>query len=155
MRVVLAALLSLPLLAGGNGIVQMKGKRFTAEVSSQPDEQSTGLMGRKSLDADRCMIFIYEQDGNHPIWMKNCFIALDVVWVDKDGKVVEMVEKAPPCSPLMGDNCPNYGGKELARHFVEFQVGTIKRLGLKKGDKITFEGTVDGKAMMIGATPKK
>jgi hypothetical protein len=155
MRILLAALLSLPLLAGGNGTVTVKGKTFKAEIASTPQEQQQGLMYRKSLEADRCMVFLYPEDGNHPIWMKNCFIALDVAWVDKDGKVVETVEKAPPCSPMLGDNCPTYGGTVPARHFIEFQVGTFKRLGLRKGDKVVFEGTLDGgQAVGFGVAPK-
>lgn len=155
MRILLAALLSLPLLAGGTGTVTVKGKAFKAEVASTPGEQQQGLMYRKSLEADRCMVFLYGEDGNHPIWMKNCFIALDVAWVDAEGKVVEIVEKAPPCSPMLGDNCPTFGGTVPARHFIEFAAGTFKRLGLRKGDRMAFEGTVDGgRAVAFGGAPK-
>ena len=34
------------------------------------------------------MIFLYDQDGSHRIWMKNCLIALDVVWIKADGTVM-------------------------------------------------------------------
>jgi uncharacterized membrane protein (UPF0127 family) len=156
MRFLLAALLALPLVAGGGGTVAVKGKKFMAEIAVTPAEQQKGLMYRQSLAADRCMVFLYEEDGEHKIWMKNCLISLDVAWVDKDGKVVETYEKAPPCSPMLGDNCPTYGGTLPARHFIEFPVGTFKRIGLKKGDKLSFEGTLDnGQTVRFGMAAKK
>ena len=121
------------------GFVIAKGKRFMAEVARTPAEKARGLMYRQYLRQDRCMFFIYEEDSYHSIWMKNCLISLDVAWIDADGKVVEIAENVPPCSPMRGDNCPSYGGGTLSRHFVEFPVGTFKRIGLKVGDQIGWE----------------
>lgn len=147
--------------ATDSGIVHAKGKVFQAEVAREPREQARGLMFRNSLAADRCMIFVYPEDGQHGIWMKNCRISLDVVWATADGTVVEIVEGAPPCSPMLGDNCPTYGGNAMSRVFVEFSVGTVKRLGLKKGDRLGWElafadgGKEKGGALPKGPAPKK
>ncbi|HJV22094.1 MAG TPA: hypothetical protein VJ570_05325, partial [Holophagaceae bacterium] len=74
--------------------------------------------------------------------------------VDKDGKVVETYEKALPCSPMLGDNCPTYGGTVPGRYFVEFPVGTFKRLGLKKGDLMAWELKLDdGRVVKLGTLP--
>jgi uncharacterized membrane protein (UPF0127 family) len=133
------------------GIVTAKGHRFLAEVARTPQEQARGLMYRQALARDRCMIFLYDEDGQHPIWMKNCLIALDVVWIRNDGTVVETSENTPPCSPLQGDNCPTYGGTKPARHFVEFPAGTLRRLGLKIGDRLGWKLTLDGAPVAGGA----
>jgi hypothetical protein len=85
--------------------------------------------------------------------MKNCLIALDVVWVDADGRVLEIVERVPPCSPMRGDDCPNYGGTVPARHFIEFAPGTVKRMGLKKGDRLGWDLTLDDGRRLTGGTP--
>jgi uncharacterized membrane protein (UPF0127 family) len=121
------------------GFVVAKGRRFLAEVARTPAEHARGLMYRQYLKSDRCMFFVYEQDSYHSIWMKNCYISLDVAWISADGTVVEIKVNVPPCSPLRGDDCPSYGGSELSRHFVEFPAGTFKRIGLKIGDKIGWE----------------
>ena len=99
------------------------------------------------------MIFVYDEDGSHGIWMKNCLISLDVVWISVDGKVVEMVANVPPCSPMRGDDCPTYGGKVPARHFIEFAVGTIKSIGLKKGDRIGWDLKLDDGTPVVGGAP--
>ena len=146
----LSLLLAAAPAAPDGGIVVAKGQRFKAEVASSRPEQEQGLMYRDSLDPDRCMIFIYQEDGHHAIWMKNCLISLDVVWVKEDGTVVETSERTPPCSPIWGDACPTYGGTVPARHFVEFPVGTLRRIGLKKGDRIGWNLTLPDGGKVVG-----
>ncbi len=146
-----------PVIPNG-GIVVAKGQRFQAEVALTQQEQMRGLMYRQSLARDRCMIFLYDEDDHHTIWMKNCLIALDVVWVQADGTIVEIVEKAPPLSPMFkgpDSEAPTYGGKVLSRHFVEFPVGTVRRLNLKLGDRIGWELQLDGSQVRGGASVGK
>lgn len=153
MRTILAVLLSLPLLAGGGGTVAFKQTTFMAEVAATEPEKAKGLMYRQSLAKDRCMFFVYAEDGDHAIWMKNCLIALDVAWVDAEGRVVETAERVPPCSPMRGDDCPTYGGSVPARHFIEFAAGTFKRLGLKKGDRLGWDLVLDDGRVVRGGAP--
>lgn len=152
----LSTLLTLAAVTPDGGTVAVKGQRFLAEVARTPEEHARGLMYRKSLERDRCMFFVYDEDGYHAIWMKNCLISLDVVWVKEDGTVAETAENVPPCSPLRGDNCPNYGGEAPSRHFIEFPAGTLKRLGLRKGDRIGWDlKLADGSSVKGGAMPRE
>jgi uncharacterized protein len=153
MRMGLAILLSLPLWAGGGGTVALKQTAFMAEVAVTPQETAKGLMYRQSLAKDRCMFFVFGEDGYHPIWMKNCLIALDVAWADADGRVVETSERVPPCSPMLGGDCPTYGGTVSARYFIEFPAGSFKRLGLKKGDRLGWDLTLDDGRIVRGGAP--
>lgn len=141
--------------ATSGGTVVAKGRAFEAEVAHTEAERARGLMYRTHLKADRCMFFIYEQDGLHPIWMKNCQISLDVAWIAADGTVVETQENVPPCSPLRGDDCPTYGGTKPARHFVEFAAGTFRRLGLKPGDRLGWDLQLDDGRTFRGGLPVK
>jgi hypothetical protein len=153
MRILFAALLSLPLLAGGGGTVAFKQTAFMAEVASTEPEKEKGLMYRQNLAKDRCMFFVYSEDGYHSIWMKNCLISLDVAWIDPEGRVVELEERVPPCSPMRGNDCPTYGGRVPARHFIEFPVGTFRRIGLKKGDRLGWDLTLDDGSVIRGGSP--
>lgn len=150
----LSLLLSVPGGASNGGLVYAKGQRFQAEVARTDMDRARGLMYRKSLPKDHCMIFLYEEDGYHPIWMKNCFISLDVVWTQPDGTIVEMAENVPPCSPLLGNDCPTYGGVNPSRIFVEFPIGTIRHLGLKKGDRLGWELSLDNGQKLVGGSPQ-
>jgi uncharacterized membrane protein (UPF0127 family) len=149
----LSLLLSVSPGVADGGIVMANGHKFLAEVARTPKEQELGLMHRQSLASDRCMFFLYQEDGNHRIWMKNCLIALDVVWIKADGTVVEVSERTPPCSPLLGNECPVYGGTVTARHFVEFPAGTLRRIGLKVGDRLGWDLTLSNGDTVVGGAP--
>jgi len=149
----LSLLLAATPVTPDGGLVVAKGQRFLAEVARTPAEQEKGLMYRQSLAQDRCMIFLYDEDGNHAIWMKNCLIALDVVWLKEDGTIVETSPNTPPCSPMLGDGCPTYGGTVSARHFIEFPAGTLRRIGLKKGDKLGWNLTLADGEKVVGGLP--
>ncbi len=149
----LAGFLSAFAIAGGGGTVMVKSKHFLAEVAATEREKERGLMYRQSLAKDRCLFFLGTEEALCPIRTRNGLIALDVAWVDKDGRVVETAENVPPCSPMRGDDCPTYGGTVPARHFIEFPVGTFKRLGLKKGEHLGWELTLDDGRVVRGGLP--
>ena len=41
-------------------------------------------------------------------------IPLDMVWMDKNRRVVEMAENVPPCKTAKASECPTYGGERLS-----------------------------------------
>lgn len=138
------------------GTVTVRGKTFQVELARTPEERALGLMRRASLPTDRCMFFFYDEDGNYTIWMKNCLIGLDVLWVSANGTIVETAERVPPCSPLRGDDCPAYGGTKVSRYFIEFPAGTFKRLGVKVGDPVRWDLRLPGGVRLKnGAAGKK
>ncbi|MGB2579836.1 hypothetical protein AAIR98_001755 [Elusimicrobium simillimum] len=73
------------------------GIKIKAEVASTPEATERGLMYRESLDKDRGMLFVFEEEDYHIFWMKNTFIDLDMVFMNKD-KVVQCVYINVPAS---------------------------------------------------------
>lgn len=150
-RFLFASLSTVALFAAGGGTVTARGQAFIAEVADTDSERARGLMYRQSLAKDRCMFFLYDEDGHHAIWMKNCLISLDVVWVKQDGTVAEVAEHVPPASPMLSEgSIPTYGGAVPARYFVEFAAGTVRRIGLKVGDRIGWDLRLDSGAQVKG-----
>ena len=64
------------------------------------------------------------------MWMKNTFIPLDMIFINNDGKVINIVQRAIPFS----ENVISSAGK--ARGVLEVNGGTTSRLGIMPGDKI-------------------
>jgi hypothetical protein len=54
---------------------------------------------------------------------------------------------------MRGDDCPTYGGTLPSRYFIEFPVGTFKHLGLKKGDRLGWDLTLDDGRGLRGGAP--
>jgi hypothetical protein len=113
------------------------GTVILAETAVRPEELAKGLMYRESLAANRGMIFFHMTEGFNPYWMKNCKIALDMIWMDQGRRIVEIAAGVPPCPPETV-TCPSYGGHEKAMYVLELGAGQAAKHGLKKGQRIEF-----------------
>ena len=112
------------------------GTTLSVEIADSMSKRSLGLMFRKNLPENQGMLFIYNKKGSYRIWMKNCFIHLDIIWLNQEKKIIEMKENAPPCQK---DPCPIYGSHDDVLYILETSSGTIKRQGLSLGSKIRFQ----------------
>jgi len=112
------------------------GTRIRLELAVTDQERFLGLMFRDQLAADGGMLFIFGQDDRYPFWMKNTFIALDLVWLDKAGKVVDVRADVQPCR---SDPCPSYAPAKTGRAVLEINAGFAKAHGLAPGAQLRFE----------------
>ena len=106
--------------------------RFTVEVATTPAQMEQGLMFRQSLAPDAGMIFDYGAPSMSAMWMKNTLIPLDMLFVDAQGRVIGIHERAVPQSL---DTIASPGP---ARAVIELNGGTAARLGIRAGDKVVF-----------------
>ena len=80
------------------------------------------------------MLFVFETPERHGIWMKNCKVALDLIWLDEQLRIVHIVPDRQPC-PEEG-RCPTVAPMTVASYVLEVAAGTAKREGLKPGQRI-------------------
>jgi uncharacterized membrane protein (UPF0127 family) len=112
------------------------GSKITLELAVTNEEIAQGLMFRPSLPEDRGMLFLFQQDRFPSFWMKNTIIPLDLVFLDRTGRVVDVIEDARPCA---ADPCPQYIPNAPARAVLELTVGSVQRHALKPDDQLQFE----------------
>ena len=112
------------------------GKTLQAEVMVSDEDRSMGLMFRSSLPLDRGMIFVFETADFHGIWMKNCRFPIDILWLDREKKVVHVAESVPPCK---ADPCPVYNPMRRASYVIELNAGQARREKAVLGAEVRFE----------------
>ena len=106
--------------------------RITVELATSPAQLEQGLMFRQSLPADAGMLFDFKAPQPAMMWMKNTLIPLDMLFVDGQGRIVSLHERAVPGSlETIGSGAP-------VRAVVELNGGTVARLGIKPGDRVLF-----------------
>ena len=113
------------------------GMQVRAEIVDTPETLERGLMFRTSLGPNEGMLFVFEQAGFYPFWMKNTLIPLDIIWIDEQWRIVSIAESVPPCR---ADPCPTYPPAGNARYVVEVVAGFARTHGVARGDRLTVTG---------------
>jgi uncharacterized protein len=113
------------------------GSTVHVELAKTNAEREYGLMGRRSLQQGRGMLFVHDRPGQYPYWMYHCYIGLDIIWMDEGHRIVEMSANTPPCKGK-ADSCPSYGGHETSIYVLELPVGSIKAHHLADGQVVNF-----------------
>lgn len=103
---------------------------FTVEIADTEALRERGLMFRQRLPEDRGMLFDYGQPQPAAMWMKNTYIALDMVFIRGDGTVAYVAENTVPQS------LDAIGVAEPVRGVLELAAGTARRIGLRAGDSV-------------------
>ncbi|MFO1134638.1 MAG: DUF192 domain-containing protein [Rhodoblastus sp.] len=103
---------------------------FSVEVMRTPDQQARGLMFRRYMPDDRGMLFTFGRDEPVFMWMKNTYIPLDMVFIDRKGVVASIAADTEPFSERTIASGPPVWG------VVELNAGAAARMGLAVGDKV-------------------
>ncbi|HEX5354128.1 MAG TPA: DUF192 domain-containing protein [Rhodanobacteraceae bacterium] len=122
-------------MAPGTPSITLRGHTFSVEVAATPAEQEQGLMNRPSMPADHGMLFVFSEAQPVTFWMKNTLIPLDMLFFDTSHQLVAVKANVPPCK---ADPCKEYPSGVPIRYVLELNAGTAAKLGLRKGDVITF-----------------
>ena len=115
------------------------GFKVKVELALTPAEQEKGLMFRNELAGNRGMLFVFKEGGEKSFWMKNTFVELDIVFLDKDLKIGKVFHRVTPSKP--GDSDLEVAQVSApAFCVVELAGGAARKHGLKPGArlKITF-----------------
>lgn len=103
---------------------------FSVELADNDERRSYGLMHRDAMPADHGMIFDFKADRGVAMWMRNTRIPLDMLFIARDGRVVNIRERAVPFDET---SIPSDGP---VRSVLELNGGAVSRLGIKPGDRV-------------------
>lgn len=105
---------------------------LSIEIADNDFETQTGLMYRNSMDKNQGMLFVFEDEAPRSFYMKNTQIALDIIYLNGNGKIVSFAKNAQPMSEQsLPSGYP-------AKYVLEVVAGLADEWGLKQGDSISF-----------------
>ena len=116
------------------------GTSVQAEVMMNETDMARGMMFRDKFPEGRGMLFIHSSPNKYPYWMYQVKLPLDIVWMDRQKRVVEIVENAPPCTGKASE-CQasgTYGGNEVAMYVLELPGGYARKHNVAKGQTLQF-----------------
>lgn len=143
--------------AGDAVVVRIAGQAFHLELSADLDKRFKGLSGRTHIEPDGGMLFVFPAPQTMHFVMRDCPIPIDILFLDPRGVVIaahamqpeepRRADEPKPADPrasrdLYEDRLKKYGSNFAAQFAVELAGGRIKELGVKEGDRLTFD--IDG-----------
>ena len=130
-RAILA--LSLLLFPNDKVILKISDIRLQIEVADTGEERVKGLSDRESLGYRDGMLFIFDNESLHGIWMKDMNFAIDILWIDEGYKVVDIKKDAKP------ESYPEVFIPEVpSKYVLEVNAGFLEENDIEIGDKIIF-----------------
>jgi uncharacterized membrane protein (UPF0127 family) len=103
--------------------------RIRAEVADTMATRMQGLMHRKSLPTNGGMVFVFDENATHCMWMKNTFIPLSVAFIDEAGAITNIADMQPHSEQ-------SHCASRPARYALEMNKGWFAERGIKPGAKL-------------------
>lgn len=100
-----------------------------AEVAADMASRMQGLMHRKSMAPNAGMVFVFDEDAIHCMWMKNTLIPLSVAFIDRSGTIVSISEMQPHSEQ-------SHCAAKPARYALEMNKGWFAQKGIRPGAKL-------------------
>ena len=104
--------------------------RFEVWVADTPQRQAQGLMFVRDLAADSGMLFVHDAPREVSMWMKNTYIALDMLFIDRGGRIVRIARETTPHS------LESIHSGSPVTSVLELRGGEAARRGIEVGDRV-------------------
>lgn len=102
--------------------------------------------GRRSIDPNTGMLFIFDRPAYRQFVMRDCYVPLDIAFLDSRGVVLS--KYTMPVEPPQGEEesdaeyerrLPKYASRYRTLFVLETAAGTLDAQGIQIGDQIDFD----------------
>jgi hypothetical protein len=115
---------------------------FKVDIADTTTKKALGLMHREKIRKNEGMFFIMGNEAKYDITMANMKFPIDIIWINKEGKIVEIFNDAKPSKSLfLGEM---YRPKKPAKYILEVLSGVAKEARFKIGDKLYLKDVIGG-----------
>ncbi|NIA08134.1 MAG: hypothetical protein GWP14_10965 [Actinobacteria bacterium] len=104
---------------------------FQVKVADTDELRRRGLSGVKELGKDEGMLFVMPKPTNMRMWMKGCYIPLDVLYFDSDNKLINFHRMTVPAAGAGDYALATYRSDKPAKYALELAGGRAEELGVK------------------------
>lgn len=105
-------------------------KKFIVEIADEENERQVGLMFREDLPQGQGMLFDFGVERLVTMWMRNTPLSLDMIFVNRAGTVVRVVEGTTPFSTDI------VSSGEPVLYVLELNAGEAQAAGISRGDNV-------------------
>jgi uncharacterized protein len=103
---------------------------FEVEMAMTPQQQETGEMFRNEIPEGTGMFFDWGAPRMQYMWMKNCPVGEDMIFIGEDGTIRHIAENTVP------ESLATVSSVVPVRATLEVAAGTAQKLDIRVGDKV-------------------
>jgi len=104
------------------------------ELMLTNEHHGRGLMYRRNLADDKGMLFAWSQPAIQSFWMRNTCLALDMLFIDREGFVAGIIENIPTLNDEgRSIDCP-------VPYVLEVTAGWSRKHGVTAGQRVEIAG---------------
>ena len=124
-------------LSNTEGFYGNEPKTFTLHVKTAIDKQ-LGLMHRKNkLKKNHGLLFDYNRYGVFSFWMKDTFIALDILFLSSEFEILD-IQSMQPQKINSKKLLPIYTSTKPAKYAIELNTGLLKKCQIEINETISI-----------------
>lgn len=106
---------------------------ITADVAVTEIDRQRGLSGRKTLDDNSGLLFVFENPDKHGFWMKDMEFSIDIVWIDENKKIVGISSNLSPRTYP-----ETFLPPQKIKYALEINAGMAKKNNFATGTTLSF-----------------
>ena len=118
-------------------LIRLGSSPVIADVVTSEQDQHRGLSGRDALPESRGMLFIFPKPGYYTFWMKGMKFPIDIIWISRDLRVVDVAHNLPAPANLTADPV-RVAPPAPAQYVLEVRAGWARRHYIERGDLLVF-----------------
>jgi uncharacterized membrane protein (UPF0127 family) len=120
------------------GIIKIDDVTLQVQIADTKPLQTRGLMFQEKLPYEQGMLFVFEGEDARSMWMLNMQFALDLLWLDSDGKVVHIEKDAQPCKSALETMACTFtnGNGKPAKYVLEVTSGFVDMFNITENSKL-------------------
>ena len=120
------------------GTVKIDEVVLEVQIADTDPRRTRGLMFQNELPYDQGMLFVWDEEERRSIWMLNMQFAIDILWLDSEGKVIHIERNVPSCTTAVEiDLCPSYkADNKFAQYVLEVTAGFVDKFNITENSKL-------------------
>lgn len=120
-------------------LIKLDNVTVAVQVADTPDRMTEGLQFQQPLPYSEGMIFVFGNPQGVSMWMKDMQFPLDMIWFDKEGRVLHIEKNLQPC--VDGSLCQVYnGGNQDTKYVLEVTAGFADKFNITEKSRLVTTG---------------
>jgi len=107
--------------------------KFDVRIADTKLKRKKGFQCQKNIKINEGMFFVWNLEERRYFWMKNTKFSLDIIFINKNLKIVDIFFNAKPYDLM------TITSDKKAKYVLELHAGVFKSLNLEIGDKLFFK----------------